>query len=97
MISEHLFDEVGILQTAAHNFKTSASRLKLDAELIEHLMYPKEKIEISACPVLTNQKTRRIRAFLVRHNDILGPAKGGIRMVANISMDDVTGLAMEMT
>ena len=80
-----------------HNFKASASRLKLDAGLLEHLMYPKEKIEISVCLVLTDRKSRRIRAFLVRHNDILGPAKGGIRMAANISMEDVSGLAMEMT
>ena len=33
----------------------------------------------------------------MRHNDILGPAKGGIRMTPTVSLDEVTGLAMEMT
>ena len=97
MIPEHIFDQLGILQTAAHNFTASATRLKLSHEIIDNLMYPKEKIEISATPVLTDRKSRRIRAFLVRHNDILGPAKGGIRMAADITMEDVAGLAMEMT
>ena len=35
--------------------------------------------------------------FLVRHNDVLGPAKGGIRMTASVGLNEITGLAMEMT
>ena len=35
--------------------------------------------------------------FLVRHNDVLGPSKGGIRMTATVSLNEITGLAMEMT
>ena len=97
MITEHLYDQVGILQTTVHNFKESAGRLKLDSGLILRLMRPKEKIEISVCPVLSDGKTHQIQAFLVRHNDTLGPAKGGIRMAAEVSMEDITGLAMEMT
>ncbi len=38
-----------------------------------------------------------IKTFLVRHNDALGPAKGGIRMTGSVTLDDVAGLAMEMT
>ncbi len=38
-----------------------------------------------------------VPAFVVRYNDILGPAKGGIRMTATVDLDEVTGLAMEMT
>jgi glutamate dehydrogenase/leucine dehydrogenase len=38
-----------------------------------------------------------VLAFVVRYNDILGPAKGGIRMTATVDLDEVTGLAMEMT
>ena len=37
------------------------------------------------------------QVFVVRHNDVLGPAKGGIRMTAGVDLDEVTGLAMEMT
>lgn len=48
-------------------------------------------------PQLTDGAVHVIRAFIVRHNDALGPAKGGIRMTADVTLDDVTGLAMEMT
>ncbi len=97
MSTEHLFDRVGILQTAAHNFRASAARLKLQSSLVERLLYPKEKIEITVSPVLSNHKPTLVRAYLVRHNDTLGPSKGGIRMTSDVSLDDVTGLAIEMT
>ncbi|MBW2421680.1 MAG: Glu/Leu/Phe/Val dehydrogenase, partial [Deltaproteobacteria bacterium] len=37
------------------------------------------------------------KAFIVRHSDSLGPCKGGIRMTPDVTLDDVTGLAMDMT
>ena len=38
-----------------------------------------------------------VDAFIVRHSEALGPSKGGIRMTPEVSLDDVSGLAMEMT
>ncbi|MGW8258181.1 MAG: Glu/Leu/Phe/Val dehydrogenase dimerization domain-containing protein, partial [Thermoguttaceae bacterium] len=86
-----------ILATALYNFNQTARRLRLDENMIARLLEPQEKIEIAANPVLSNGQTFHFRAFIVRHNDALGPAKGGIRMSPEVSLDDVTGLAMEMT
>jgi glutamate dehydrogenase (NAD(P)+) len=87
----------GILETARHNFEQSASRLDLDEPLRQRLLRPKEKVEINISPVLPGGRLANIPIYVVFHNDALGPAKGGIRMTADVTMADVAGLAMEMT
>lgn len=86
-----------ILHTSLYNFNLSAKRLDLDEAIRRKILGPKEKIEISIDPVLSNGKVLNLKAYIVKHNDILGPAKGGIRMTSDVCLDDITGLAMEMT
>ena len=86
-----------ILTTALYNLGQAAGRLQVDEAMLARLSEPKEKIEITANPSLASGRKLHFRAFVVRHNDAIGPAKGGIRMSAGVSVDDVTGLSMEMT
>ena len=86
-----------ILLTSLHNFEQAAKRLNLDEAIRQKLLLPNEKIEININPVLPHGRVVNIKTFIVRHNDALGPSKGGIRMTSHVSLDDVTGLAMEMT
>ncbi|MFH1615069.1 MAG: Glu/Leu/Phe/Val dehydrogenase [Planctomycetota bacterium] len=86
-----------IAQTALYNLQQTARRLSLDAAILARILEPKEKIEITINPALSDGRTIHIKAFVVRHNDALGPAKGGIRMASSVTIDDITGLAMEMT
>lgn len=86
-----------IFQTALYNFELTARRLNLKQSLFERLAEPKEKIEITSNPCLSDNRVVHIRMFVVRHSDALGPAKGGIRLASNVSCDDIIGLAMEMT
>ena len=86
-----------ILQTALHNFEMSAKRLKLDEAIQHKIEDPRERIEITLSPILPNGKVITVKAFVVRHNEALGPSKGGIRMTPEVTLDDVTGLSMEMT
>lgn len=86
-----------ILGTALFNFEQSASRLKLDPAIKQRVMEPKERIELNISPVLPDGKIESFKCFIVRHQDALGPAKGGIRMSPDVDIDDITGLAMEMT
>lgn len=86
-----------ILYTSLYNFNLLAERLDLDDAIRRKILGPKEKIEISIDPVLSNGKVLNLKAYIVKHNDILGPAKGGIRMTSDVCLDDITGLAMEMT
>jgi glutamate dehydrogenase/leucine dehydrogenase len=89
----------GLLDNALANLDQATALLKgqVDEQLLQKLRVPKERIEINLSPVMQDGKIHMFRAFVVRHNDALGPAKGGIRMTANVSLDDVTGLSMDMT
>lgn len=87
----------GILNTAQSNVRQTAQRLGLDASMVSHLLDPKERIEVSLNPTLPDGKHIHMKAFVVRHSDVLGPAKGGIRMTPTVTLDEVVGLAMEMT
>ncbi len=88
-----------ILATALANFDRAAAMLEeqVDAELLDKIRRPRERIEITLGPQLGDKKIRTFRAFIVRHSEALGPAKGGIRMTPGVTPEDVTGLAMEMT
>jgi glutamate dehydrogenase/leucine dehydrogenase len=88
-----------ILSNALTNFDAAARRLRgeFGPELLTKLREPRERIELQLSPQLEDKKLHTFRAFVVRHSDALGPAKGGIRMTPNVTLDDVNGLAMEMT
>ncbi len=88
-----------ILATALANFDKAAALLEgqIDTELLVKIRQPRERIEITLGPQLGDKKICTFRAFIVRHSEALGPSKGGIRMMPGVTLDDVTGLAMEMT
>jgi glutamate dehydrogenase/leucine dehydrogenase len=85
------------LGTALHHLDAAAARLGLSAAIHLRLRHPKEQVAVRLHPVLPSGKVLSCPAYIVRHSDILGPAKGGIRMHPRVSMEMVTGLAMEMT
>ncbi len=87
----------GILETAKHNLARTAEKLGVDSNMLNKIEAPKEKIELRLSPVLSDGKVVNIEAYIVRHNDVLGPSKGGIRMAPDVTMDDIVGLSMEMT
>jgi len=86
-----------ILKTARHNLEQAVRRLKLKDHEAARLFDPKEKIEIALNATLPCGKVLHIKAFISRHNDALGPSKGGIRMAKDVTCDDIVGLSMEMT
>jgi glutamate dehydrogenase (NAD(P)+) len=87
----------GILTTALWNVEQTAKRLNLNPDLARRIVEPKEQIRMVIHPQVSNGEMLHAKVFVVRHNDVLGPSKGGIRMTPSVSLDEVTGLAMEMT
>jgi glutamate dehydrogenase/leucine dehydrogenase len=79
------------------NVEQTARRLNLNRDVTQRIVEPKEKILMTIHPQVSNGEMLHAKVFLVRHNDVLGPAKGGIRMTPTVTVDEVTGLAMEMT
>jgi glutamate dehydrogenase (NAD(P)+) len=88
-----------LLENALTNFNKARELVKdeLPDDLLDKMALPKARTELTMAPRLSDDKVHTIKAFVVRHNDALGPSKGGIRMTSNVTLDDVTGLAMEMT
>ncbi len=86
-----------ILETAVANYERAAKSLGLPDYLSKKMGTPSEKVEISITPKLPDGRVLVLRTFITRHSDILGPAKGGIRMTPCVTQDEITGLAMEMT
>ena len=86
-----------MLESAIRNFDQTAEQCGLSDQVIERLRTPREKIELTINPLLSDGKTRSINAYIVHHNRALGPAKGGIRMTSWVDLSEVTALAMEMT
>ena len=86
-----------ILATARWNVQQAAKRLGLTDTQLAWILEPKERIEITCAHALIGRDPSHVKAFVVRHNDTLGPSKGGIRMTPTVSLDEVTGLATEMT
>jgi glutamate dehydrogenase/leucine dehydrogenase len=86
-----------ILQTALWNVQQAARRLSLNEDITRRIIEPVEQIRTVIHPQVPNGAMLHARVFLVRHNDVLGPSKGGIRMTSSVNLNEVTGLAMEMT
>jgi glutamate dehydrogenase (NAD(P)+) len=88
-----------ILDSTLVNFDRVAEILRneADADLLDALRLPKERIELSLTPVMPEGRKKFFRAFIVGQNIALGPSKGGIRMTPTVTLDDITGLSMEMT
>jgi len=77
--------------------RPAAARVGLNEDMTRKLIEPAEQIRTVLHPQAPDGRMLHARAYLVRHNDVLGPAKGGIRMTPGVTLNEVTGLAMEMT
>ena len=88
-----------IFANATDNFRQAAALLEgqFTEDLLEKVYQPMERIEMTYGPLMGDGKIHLIKGYIVRHSDALGPSKGGIRMAPDVTIADVTGLAMEMT
>jgi glutamate dehydrogenase (NADP+) len=70
---------------------------KIDKEAIEKLKHPK-KIVHAAIPIRRDDGSLSIyHAYRVLHNDVRGPAKGGIRFHPDVHLDEIKALGLWMT
>lgn len=88
-----------ILSNAQANFQNAHRVLAKEypLDLLDKISKTRERIEFTLAPQLSDGRIHTFAAFIVRHNQALGPCKGGIRMTERVTLDDVNGLAMEMT
>lgn len=88
-----------MLQNALSNFDQAIKMMgsEISPEIADKLRHPKERTALHLTQQFSDDRLHGVTAFIVKHCDAMGPCKGGIRMQPNVTLDDVTALAMEMT
>jgi len=85
------------LSVALEQLKMTAEKLNLDPGIHSILKQPKRSITVSVTIKMDNGRIGVFKGCRVQHWDVFGPFKGGIRYHPNVTLDDVTALAMWMT
>ncbi len=85
------------LTVALEQLDMTAKRLRLDPGIHAILKHPKRSIMVSVTIKMDDCSIGVFRGCRVQHWDVMGPFKGGIRYYSNVTLDDVTALAMWMT
>ncbi|HEV2235109.1 MAG TPA: Glu/Leu/Phe/Val dehydrogenase [Ktedonobacterales bacterium] len=90
-------DVLNPFAVAIAQFDDAAERLHLTQELRAILRAPKRELTVNFPVRMDDGRVEMFTGYRVQHNINRGPAKGGIRFDANVSIDEVRALAMWMT
>lgn len=82
---------------AVQQFETAAARLNLDPNVAARLCRPDRAMIVSVPTRMDDGRVHVFTGYRVQHNDVLGPFKGGIRYHPEVSLGEVSALAMWMT
>jgi glutamate dehydrogenase/leucine dehydrogenase len=85
------------LMVAQEQLNIAAEKLNLDKGYHEILKRPKRSILVSVTIKMDDHSIGVFDGCRVQHWDVLGPFKGGVRYHPNVTLDEVTALAMWMT
>jgi glutamate dehydrogenase (NAD(P)+) len=85
------------LSVACEQLRIAAEKLKLEPGIHQMLRHPKRSLIVSITIRMDNGETCTFTGCRVQHWDARGPFKGGIRYHPNVTLDEVTALAMWMT
>lgn len=85
------------LDVALEQLRIVAEKMDLDPGVHEVLKHPKRVLVVSVPVRRVNGEINVFMGCRVQHNDARGPFKGGIRYHPNVTVDEITALAMWMT
>jgi glutamate dehydrogenase (NAD(P)+) len=71
--------------------------LNASPETLEYLRHPKKIVTVSVPVRMDDGTVRFYTGYRVQHSISRGPAKGGVRYRAGLSLDEIKGLAATMT
>ena len=86
-----------MLRTSLAQLDQVAARLGLDPDIHERLRHPKRALVVSIPVRMDDGKTAVFIGYRVHHNSVLGPTKGGLRYDPEVSLGEVSALAMLMS
>ena len=84
-------------ELAMKQFDVASAKLKLDPNVAARLRRPGRAMIVSVPTRMDDGRVHVFTGYRVQHNDVLGPFKGGIRYHPEVSLVEVSALAMWMT
>jgi glutamate dehydrogenase (NAD(P)+) len=89
--------ELSVYESMAARYDVAARKLGLDEGLSHYLRTPNREI-IVHIPVAMDDGTLKVfDGYRVQHSIARGPCKGGLRYSSDVTLDEIRGLAAEMT
>ena len=89
--------EFSVFDSMAARFDIAARKLALDEGLLRYLRTPNREIIVHIPIAMDNGKLEVFEGFRVQHSIARGPCKGGVRYGPEVTLDEIRGLAAEMT
>ncbi len=89
--------ELSVYESMAVRFDVAASKLQLDEGLKKYLRSPNRELIVHIPVAMDNGQLRVFDGYRVQHSIARGPCKGGLRYSPDVTLDEIRGLAAEMT
>lgn len=90
-------DEHNVFADAIRRLNAAVEHAHVDPEVVERLKHANQFLEVSI-PLRMDDGTLQVFiGYRVRHDDALGPTKGGIRYHPSVNLSEVKALAFWMT
>jgi glutamate dehydrogenase (NAD(P)+) len=97
MTEKSEFDDSPMFRTALAQLDRVAAKLNLEADVHERLRLPRRALVVSIPVRMDDGNTQVFLGYRVHHSTVLGPTKGGLRYDKEVSLGEVTALAMLMS
>ncbi len=89
--------EFSVFDSMAARFDVAAQKLGVNDGLCKYLRTPNREIIVHIPVLMDNGRMEIFDGFRVQHSIARGPCKGGLRYGPNVTLDEIRGLAAEMT
>jgi glutamate dehydrogenase (NAD(P)+) len=89
--------ELSVYESMAARFDVAARKLNLNEGLYKYLRTPNREIIIHIPVLMDKGQLEVFDGYRVQHSIARGPCKGGLRYGPNVTLDEIRGLAAEMT
>jgi glutamate dehydrogenase (NAD(P)+) len=89
--------ELSVYESMAARFDVAAQKLNLDPGLTNYLRTPNREIIVHIPVIMDSGKLEVFDGYRVQHSIARGPSKGGVRYSPTVTLDEIRGLAAEMT
>ncbi len=96
MVGEKTEWESPLYQMVVRQFNKAVERMKLDPGIVERLRYPQRSLIVTFPVKMDNGQVEIFEGYRVQHT-LSMPTKGGIRYHQEVTLGEITALAMLMT